>query len=239
MLAASFSAKVYSFFHTVLWIACLNLLWVGFTAVGLGVLGVGPATAAAHILVRRRIRRDAASLPWTFVKEYRRNFAKANTLALPVLLAGAALWLNWKYFSAGSDLPSQLMAASTFAAAIFLAGTGCHLFPMFARYELPLAQYLPMASRFALRNLAGTAILLFVTACVVFASQSVPGLIPFFSIGAWLYLTGWLCDRFFTANDESLTAGSIAVPAAVPSAEGTAGALGTTSIAVQAGVRLG
>jgi uncharacterized membrane protein YesL len=110
---------------------------------------------------------------------------------------------------------------------------------MFARYQLPLAQYLPMASRFALRHLAGTAILLFVSACVVFASQSVPGLIPFFSIGVWLYLTGWLCDRFFTANDESVAAGSTAVPAAVSGSEGAGGALGRTSVAAQAGVRLG
>ena len=100
------------------------------------------------------------------------------------------------------------MAAGVFVAAIFLAAVVCHLFPMFARYELPLPQYLLMSSRFALRHLAGTAILLFVTAAALFASQALPGLIPFFSIGAWLYVTGWLCDRFFTANDESVTADS-------------------------------
>jgi len=42
----------------------------------------------------------------------------------------------------------------------------------------------------------------------VYASTTVPGLIPFFSIGVWLYTTGWLCDRFFTANDESVAAGA-------------------------------
>ena len=57
-----------------------------------------------------------------------------------------------------------------------------------------------------MRHLAGTVILLFVSAAVVYASTTVPGLIPFFSIGAWLYITGWLCDRFFTANDESVAA---------------------------------
>jgi uncharacterized membrane protein YesL len=213
MSSGSFSAKAYSFFDTLLWIACLNLLWVVFTLAGLGILGIGPATAAAHILVRRRVRGNATPLLLTFTKEYGRSFAKANALALPVLIAGSALWLNWNYYSDGGDLPSQLMAAGIFAAAIFLAGAGCHLFPMFARYELPLSQYLPASSRFAVRHLAGTAILLFVTACVVFVSQAVPGLIPFFSVGAWLYLTGWLCDRFFTANDESVVAGQTATQA--------------------------
>jgi hypothetical protein len=31
-------------------------------------------------------------------------------------------------------------------------------------------------------------------------------LVPFFSVGAWLFLTGWLCDRYFTANDASMAA---------------------------------
>ena len=62
MLAGTFSARAYSFFDTLLWIACLNLLWVGFTLLGLGVLGAGPATAAAQILVRRRAQGGAAQL---------------------------------------------------------------------------------------------------------------------------------------------------------------------------------
>ena len=206
MLTGSFSAKAYAFFDTLLWIACLNLLWIMFSIAGLGVFGVGPATAAAQILVRRRVRGEAAPLLRAFAVEFGRNFGRGNGLALPVMLAGAALGLNWNYFSASGDLFSQLMAAGVFLAAIFLVAVVCHLFPMFARYELPLPQYLLMSSRFALRHLAGTAILLFVTAAVLYASQALPGLIPFFSIGAWLYVTGWLCDRFFAANDESVTA---------------------------------
>ncbi|WP_254678671.1 YesL family protein [Arthrobacter sp. 24S4-2] len=228
MPAGSFSAKAYSFFDTLLWIACLNLLWIVFTLAGLGVFGVGPATAAAQILVRRRVRGEAAPLIRFFVREYGRNFARGNGLALPVMLAGAALALNWNYFARSGDLLPQLMAAGVFVAAIFLAAVACHLFPMFARYELPLAQYLLMSSRFALRHLAGTAILLFVTAAALFASQALPGLIPFFSVGAWLYVTGWLCDRFFTANDESLagafeaSAGDAAVQGRRASASGDA-----------------
>jgi uncharacterized membrane protein YesL len=143
-----------------------------------------------------------------FVEQPRvaRNFVRGNALALPVMGVAVALTMNWNRFSQGGDLPSQLGAAATFVGAIFLAGAVCYLFPMYARYELPLAQYFLMSSRFAVRHLAGTVILLFVSAAVVYASGAVPGLIPFFSVGAWLFLTGWLCDRYFTANDESMAA---------------------------------
>ena len=206
MLAGTFSERAYSFFDTLLWIACLNLLWVLFTLLGLGVLGAGPATAAAQILVRRRARGEAAPLSRTFTREYCRNFGRANALALPVMLVAVALILNWNYFSGAGGFMSQLVATGTFVGAIFLSGAVCYLFPMYARYELPLGQYLMTCSRFAVRHLAGTVILLFVTAAAVYASRALPGLIPFFSIGAWLYVTGWLCDRFFAANDESVAA---------------------------------
>lgn len=204
MLAGTFSARAYSFFDTLLWIACLNLLWMLFTLLGLGVLGAGPATAAAQILVRRRSRGEAAPLLKSFTREYFVNFARANALALPVMAVAIVLAMNWNYSSRADGLMSELLAAGTTAAALFLAGVACYLFPMYARYELPLGQYLMTCSRFAVRHLAGTVILLFVSAAAVYASRTLPGLIPFFSIGAWLYVTGWLCDRFFTANDESV-----------------------------------
>jgi uncharacterized membrane protein YesL len=206
MLTSSWSARAYSFFDTLLWIACLNLLWIAFTVLGLGVLGAGPATAAAQILIRKRATGEAARLLPGFAREYARNFVRGNALALPVMGVAVALTMNWNRFSGGGDLPSQLGAAATFVGAIFLAGVVCYLFPMYARYELPVAQYFLMSSRFAVRHLAGTVILLFVSAAVVYASGAVPGLIPFFSAGAWLFLTGWLCDRFFTANDDSMAA---------------------------------
>ncbi|WP_426227692.1 YesL family protein [Pseudarthrobacter sp. DSP2-3-2b1] len=204
MLTGAFSARAYAFFDTLLWIACLNLLWILFTLLGLGVLGVGPATAAAHILVRRRSRGEAAPLLKSFTREYFANFARANALSLPVIAVAVVLVMNWNYASRADGLMSELLAAGTFVGALFLAGVVCYLFPLYARYELPLAQYLMTSSRFAVRHLAGTVILLFVSAAAVYASRTLPGLIPFFSIGAWLYVTGWLCDRFFTANDESV-----------------------------------
>ncbi len=190
------------------------MLWLASTLLGGVVFGVGPATAAAHVLVRRRIRGDGAKLVRSFVREYFGHFAKGNALGVPVLLVLAVLALNWNYFSAAPDLGSQFAAIGILLAALIAVGAACHLFPMYARYELPLPKYLVMSPRFALRHLAGTAVLLFVTAAAIFACGVVPGLIPFFGIGAWLYLTGWLCDRFFTANDEEM-AGKLAEGAGV------------------------
>jgi uncharacterized membrane protein YesL len=194
------------FFDTLVWIAGLNLLWIAFTLLGFGIFGAGPATAAAQIEVRKRAAGNAVPLLREFASAYFRNFVRANALALPVMAIAAALVLNWNYFSGGRGVLAQFMAVGILVGAIFLAGAVCYVFPMYARYELTLPQYLLMSSRFAVRHLAGTVILLFVSAAVLYASSCLPGLVPFFSIGAWLYLTGWLCDRFFAANDQSVAA---------------------------------
>lgn len=219
MASGGFGFKAYTFFDTLLWIACLNMLWIVFTLLGGVLLGFGPSTAAAHILVRDKVSGNAAPLMRRFAKEYFKNFAKGNALGVPVLGVGVALLLNWSYFSAGWDLGSQVATAAILLAALFATGTLCYLFPMFARYELALPQYFLMSFRFALRHLAGTVILLFVTAAALFACRSLPGLVPFFSVGAWLYVTGWLCDRFFAANDEAMAAAEEAdrsAPSAIP-----------------------
>ncbi|MCX8456490.1 YesL family protein [Paenarthrobacter ureafaciens] len=219
--------RAYSFFDTLLWIACLNIFWITFTLLGGVLLGVGPSTAAAHILVRDRVRGNAAPLLKRFAREYFKNFLKGNLLGVPVLLVVVALFLNWSYFSAGWDLGSQVASMAVLLLVLFAAGALCHLFPMFARYELTIPLYFLMSSRFAMRHLAGTAILLFMTAAAAFACRQVPGLIPFFGVGAWLYVTGWLCDRFFSANDDAVAQGSAAADGAAevlasPAASGAA-----------------
>lgn len=215
MTAGGFGFRAYTFFDTLLWIACLNMLWIVFTLLGGVVLGAGPSTAAAQILIREKVQGNAVPLMRRYAKEYFKNFGKGNALGVPVLVVAASLALNWGYFSAGWDLGSQVASAAILLAVLFAAGTLCYLFPMFARYELTIPQYFLMSSRFAMRHLAGTVILLFVTAAAVFACRSLPGLVPFFGVGGWLYLTGWLCDRFFTANDDAMFAKEAGHAAAV------------------------
>jgi uncharacterized membrane protein YesL len=133
MASGEFGFRAYTLFDTLLWIACLNVLWIVFTVLGGVVFGCGPSTAAAHILVRDKVRGNAAPLLRRFAKEYFKNFGRGNALGLPLLAVGAALALNWGYFSSGWDLGSQIASAGILLAALFVAGTVCYLFPMFAR----------------------------------------------------------------------------------------------------------
>lgn len=210
----AWTAKAYSLFDTLLWIACLNLLWLGFTLGGLVIFGAGPSTIAAHELVRRRVQGDVAPLARAFWETYRRSFIRGNILGVTAIFVGTMLFVNWKYFSVELTFTAQLISVVVAFVSIIFAATICYLFPMYVRYQLPILQYFLQSSRFALRYLAGTVLLLFVTVAVGYVSMLLPGLIPFFSIGVWIFLVGWLCEKFFTANDKTMAdaAGATTAP---------------------------
>ncbi|MBW4093902.1 MAG: DUF624 domain-containing protein [Acidobacteria bacterium] len=203
---STLTAKAYSLFDTLAWIACLNLLWLVFSLLGLFFFGVGPSTVAAHDLVRRRVRGDVFPPLRTFWRSYRQNFIRGNALGLPVLLVGAMLAVNWVNFSAHAGFAPQFISVVVLVLALLFAATVCYMFPLYVRYELPVLHYVSKSSKFALTHLAGTVLLLVVTVAIGYASLRLPGLIPFFSFGAWFYVVGWLCDKFFEQNDASVAA---------------------------------
>lgn len=209
---AVWASKAYSLFDTLLWIACLNLLWLGFTLGGLVLFGAGPSTIAAHELVRRRVQGDVAPLTRAFWHSYRHNFVRGNVLGVTVIVVGTMLLSNWKYFSVELTFTAQLISVVVALLALIFTAAVCYLFPMYVRYELPVLRYFLQSSRFALRYLASTVLLLFVTVAIGYVSLLLPGLILFFSIGIWLYLVGWLCEKFFTANDKAIAEAAEATP---------------------------
>lgn len=195
----------------VIWIAKLNALWLVCTLLGGVLLGIGPSTVAAFAVARRHHQGDESRLVASFWASYRREFLRANALILPVIFVGVMLALNYRFFAASSAPGSSAITGAIIVVSILGAGAVCVLLPMFSHYDLPLLSYFSKSSRFALRSLPSTALLLFVTTAIGFASYAIPGLLLFISFGAWVWLDSYLCLKFFDANEVSLSRG-VAAP---------------------------
>jgi uncharacterized membrane protein YesL len=196
------AARVQVLCSTVAWCCALNAMWLAFTLLGGIVLGIGPATAAACILSRRRLRDESIHLR-DFAAVWRREFVRGTVVVLPVVAVVLLLLSNYAYFSMlgpGASGPRLV----TLAALVLAIGAASYVGPMYAHYELPLRSYLPKAMRFALARPASTIILLFVFAALAFVTAAVPVLIALVSIGAWLHASTWLCVRFFQENEDRL-----------------------------------
>lgn len=200
--AEHWSVRVHAACTTIAWCCALNALWIAFTLLGGVVLGIGPATVAACILVRRRSRGETVRLR-EFAGAWRRELWRGSAVMLPVAAGIAVLWWNYAFFSAlGPQAgPARLVTLAAVALAI---GAGAYVGPMYAHYDLPSRAYFFKATRFALARPASTVILLFVFAALAFATAALPVLLVTVSIGAWLQASTWLCVRFFAENEDRL-----------------------------------
>lgn len=124
-----------------LWIArlaYLNVLWVVFTILGLGLLGIFPATAATFSLVRLWLQNRSAPILRRFWSEYKHNFSKSNRLGWSVVpfFAIVIILLRWSLMSDGSL--SIIVTLLTTVCIIIISFYSLYLFPVFTHYDVEI-----------------------------------------------------------------------------------------------------
>lgn len=202
-MGSTWAVRLQDAADVVAWTAKLNAWWWMFTALGLGLFGVGPATAASAVMVRRRAAGDVVRLR-DFAEVYRAEFTTANAAIAPGLLVAVLLANNLTWVAGWA--PAWVTFAT--GAALVLAGSACCYLPaLYAFYQLRSSHYLLQAVRIAICRPTWTALLVLLTAAIVFASYKLPAVAVFVGVGAWLHTCTWLGLRFFAENEHRLEAG--------------------------------
>lgn len=216
-LSSKVATKSLAFSEAIVWMAQINAAWIAFTLFGGVMFGFAPATVAASVLCRRRLRVAAGEdgdggsdvdngnvgFIRSFWRAYRTEFWRANLVLLPVAVACVLV---------ASTLHATIISAPGIvmlpvgAVALVCAAVVAFLPTMYVHYELPTLRYASTASRFVLAN-PGPALLLLLTAGgITVLTMSLPSLLVFFSIGAWIQASTGLCLSFFAANDDRMSA---------------------------------
>lgn len=133
--------------HNVLeWIsrlALLNILWIFFSIVGLGIFGFFPATAAMFSVVRRwSLREMDFSIFLTFWKAYKKEFIKSNILGMILKLIGIVLIIDVYYLKQASSFIQQLLSVPFLILSILFVCMLLYVFPMYVHYEMKVLQVL-------------------------------------------------------------------------------------------------
>lgn len=189
----------------VLRLAYLNLLWILFTLLGAGILGLFPATAAVFSVIRKGMTDDGKTLPvfrayWTF---YRADWLPMNVLMLIFAVMGWGLILDFRLVRgwAGTGQPWVVFFLA-FAFSVYLLSL-MHLFPLYAHYRLKLHEYVLQSFRVTLCRplgslLTGGAVLLTYTVMLW-----LPGTLPVFAISLPAAVVMALSLRLFRSIDPS------------------------------------
>lgn len=132
-----FALGFYKFAERATRMAYLNLLWIGFTILGLGLFGLMPATTAMFAVVRKWVRGETQFPIFKFFWEtYKKEFVKTNGIGLIffAIIYLQVIAFNILYFS--ESVVYNIAAFGVVAVFILLTIVLIYYFPIYVHFNL-------------------------------------------------------------------------------------------------------
>lgn len=183
------------FYRLMEWIwrfAYLNILWLVFTLLGLGIFGVFPATASVYSVIRKWLIKDPDTAIFSvFWSSYKAHFLGANSLGYCLIVMGYILYFNYNYLAVISGFEHTFVLFFWFITVTIYLLLVLFLFPVYVHYQLKFLQYFKAAIWVAVAN--PLALISMILGLIIgsYLFRFIPGLIPFFSVSILLSLIMW------------------------------------------------
>lgn len=185
----------------IIWrVILVNLCWIAFTVLGLGVLGFFPATVALFTIVRKWIKKDTDIPVWkTFKKVYFKEWKRSNGIGLVFYSIGLFLFIDIRIVEEiMTDVLSNFISMFLYFLVFLLVLSVWYFFAIYVHYEFTNKEYLKQSFLFALTSLPSTIWMGLGLSVIGYLINSVPGLIPFISAVAPAYWIMRVCMNRFT-----------------------------------------
>ena len=183
----------------------LNLCWTALTLLGGVLLGLGPATVAAHEVATRWLRGEReVPIAATMWAEWRRHFRTAGpTVALAIVLT-ASLAATWWIGRQQPPLPGGIAQALSTVGLLLTAVLLPHLSWVIARTRQSPTRYLLTALAVGLGRPLLTLALLVITIGwpIALTLVSWPGLIPVCGVSVPALGAAWCVQRVFPTSPD-------------------------------------
>lgn len=145
-MEANWAGTIMNIIDKITKLVLINILWVLFVILGLGIFGFMPATAAVNTLIRKLIAgEELANTYKSFWKEYKASFKSANIAGLVFFVFGLFLYIDINVLFGTDSLIGKSMLAILFMISIIYFATLLHFFPLYARYEMKTLNYIKLA----------------------------------------------------------------------------------------------
>jgi len=187
---------IYRITELVMQFAYLQLLWIVFTIVGLGIFGIFPSTAAMFSVVRKWVMgEEDAPVFKTFWQTYKTEFVKVNGLGLIFIAMGWLLYVDFHFFTIGVSIGNSILKIVAILIAYFFITTAIYFFPIFVHFQYRFFDYIKFSFLFSLASPLKTAGLFIITYVIYFLLMKVPALFLFFSGSIISYIWMWYIFR--------------------------------------------
>jgi len=190
-----------SFYTISLWLARLmyvNILWILFTIVGLGVVGFYPSTTAMFAVIRKWVLGDR-DIPVfkTFWSNYKREFVKSNILGIFISIFAFIMYSSLNIISSVTIPSLKVLYIPNGLVTLLFLLTVLYIFPVFVHYDVKLTKVAKNAFIIMTINPISTFCMVVLTGFLLFIIYKIPGLIPFFSGSIIAFLLMFLSNYAF------------------------------------------
>ncbi|WP_347835710.1 YesL family protein [Gracilibacillus sp. JCM 18860] len=163
--------------------AYVNILWIGFSLLGLVVFGFFPATVAMFTLVRQWIMGGNIDDPVfsTFWKTYKQEFLKSNVIGLIIMIIAFLFYVNFQYIGMNQGGFHDIIKIPLYLFMFLISLTILYVIPVYVHYDVRFTQIWRNAFFLMLLHPMHNIALVVSIIILLFVMQAIPGLIPFFS----------------------------------------------------------
>ena len=197
-------SPVMKFLALVANLMCLNILWL---LCSLPIITAGAATTAMYYVIFQYINDQDDAVLKPFLKAFKENFRMATPVWMLNLLIGLALAVGVFYLSQGA---ATWFVALVMAVAFVCFGATQYLYPMIARYDVPVRTVVGNSFALSTRHLFRTVVMVLLNALPMILGFFAPNLLLYIGV-LWIlggfsmvaYLNGRIMIGIFRKYDHN------------------------------------
>jgi uncharacterized membrane protein YesL len=161
--------------------AYVNLLWIGFSILGMVIFGFCPATVAMFTILRKWImgERDIPVFR-TFWDTYKMEFYRSNGLGIVFALVAGLIFVDLSYMKVDHNNFLKLSHIPLYLFILAAIMTFIYIFPVYVHYNVKFVQMIKNAFLLMLINPIHNISILLGIIAVYFVMKELPGLLFFF-----------------------------------------------------------
>jgi|SRR5690625_2687307 len=189
------------YYRFAIWItnlAYLNILWILFTILGLGLFGLFPATVAMFAIIRKWQTKKDVPIFSTFWEYYRKEFIRSNFLGIIFLIIGYVLFIEFQILWGSNQMVYFIASFGVVALFIIYAIVSLYFFPIYVHFNLTKREYFKWPFIIGIMHPILTIFLFGVLGFLHYITfMTIPALLFFFGGSATAFIMMWGIAKTF------------------------------------------
>ena len=194
--------KIYEASSWVMRLIYLNLLWLFFIIIGLGIFGFFPATAAMFAVTRKWVQGEKeVPLFKTFLESIKSSFIQINVVGYCLIILGLFLYIDLRFFQSSEHILLSFLAFFILFAFLVYFTILLYIFPVFVHFKIGTLSYIKYCFIIAVGRPLQTIMMIVGSFLVYMVFSMVPALLLFFSGSLSSIVLTWVAMKSFPKEE--------------------------------------